>query len=83
MSHDRYEDFETGENPPKYRRVIFAESLSVYAKSGTESGPAREYDPSKYKLAYRGDPLSAEELDAAREVWARLPRFDDLVRGRA
>lgn len=83
MSHDRYEDFETGENPHKTKRVIFAEHLSTYAKSGTESGPEREFDPSKWKLVYRGEPLSADELALAREVWSRLPRFDDLVRGRA
>lgn len=88
MSHDRYEDFETGEPPfgERHLRPYYAEHMNTLAQSGTnnhlrgEGGEGNQPGPRGARLYPPG--LLRCELEEAERIWARLPRWNDLVRAR-
>lgn len=95
MSHDRGEDFETGEPPfgERHLRPYYAESMNALAERGTPEGRALGDPAGRGCLAgalnprdlarFDCGPISnfrAYDIELIEHTWSQLPSWDRLAR---
>lgn len=74
-------DYETGE-PPSHHRTVFVTPVAEYTASGAGGGAGNGRSNVRNHKRRAAPGLSAAELAAAEQAWAKLPSFDALVRGK-